>query len=184
MRDYKAETDHEGWYALLVEPGRYSLRGPSDRGARALLEMRHAGAGQELDRDFRLDRAAQKKRTFRGVVRSGERDGPTIARAIVGVAPVDGEGPASEAFAGGDGRFELPRPAGRFLVYARNSEGDLAGYTTVGADHNAEVTIVARPAAIARGRLLDRAGVPWSYARVVLAVLPAISAGDDFRCTA
>ncbi len=178
------ETDQDGRYAFLVEPGWYSLREAFARGARAVPENLHAGAGQEIERDLRIDQAPAKTRTFRGVVRSGGRDGPTIARAIVGVAQVDGEGPASEAFAGSDGRFELPRPSGKLLVYARNSEGNLAGFTVQGEGQTGEATVVVRPSAIAHGRLVDRAGVPWSYARVVLAVLPGVPASDDFEFTA
>ena len=178
------ETDQDGRYAFLVEPGWYSLRGAFARGARAVPENLHAGAGQEIERDLRIDQAPAKTRTFRGVVRSGGRDGPTIARAMVGVAPIEGEGPASAAFADSDGRFELPRPSGKLLVYARNSEGNLAGFTVQGEGQSGEATVVVRPSAIAHGRLVDRAGAPWSYARVVLAVLPGVPASDDFEFTA
>ena len=109
---------------------------------------------------------------MRGVVRKETADGPAIGRAIVVNAPIARKVSSAQVFADGDGRFELPRPYRRMLVYARDPSGSFAGFAIVGDDDGAEVTIVARPAAAARGRVVDGAGLPYDGMRVAYSVWP------------
>ncbi len=64
------------------------------------------------------------------------------------------------------GRFELACPTGRVAFYARNPDGRLAGYTAVDTQEAREIVIVARPAATARGRVVDEKGKPWASLNV------------------
>jgi hypothetical protein len=65
------------------------------------------------------------------------------------------------------GRFVLPCLDGQGVVYARNPEGDFAGYTMIEGDDQADVTIVLQSAAAAQGRFVDAAGKPLSGMTVV-----------------
>lgn len=97
-------------------------------------------------------------------------DGPRIAGAIVVGDPIGARDPESRGSADERGRFELPRPFGKIVVYVRNPEGDLAGCVTVGDDDDAEVTIVAKHAATARGQIVDSAGKPRSGVNVICGI--------------
>ena len=70
----------------------------------------------------------------------------------------------------GAGRFEAERRRKPMIVYARDSEGTLAGLVLVAANEDA-VTISANPAAKASGRIVDRAGKPRSGVRVQCTLL-------------
>ena len=50
--------------------------------------------------------------------------------------------------------------------------GDLAGYTTMAADDEKEITVVARPAVVGRGRLIDEAGKPRVGIRILYSTAP------------
>ncbi len=65
------------------------------------------------------------------------------------------------------GRFEVPCPAGKAIIYGRSPAGDLAGYTVVDGQGDREVAIIAGPAATARGRVVDEDGKPWVSGNVV-----------------
>ena len=76
-------------------------------------------------------------------------------------------GPAEpQGFADDRGRFELPRLFGKLLMYARSPKGELAGYATAGDDDDTGVVVVARPAATARGRVVDSANKPRAGVRI------------------
>ena len=86
-----------------------------------------------------------------------------------------------QVFADGEGRFELPRPYRRVLVYARDGSGKLAGFVMVGENNDAELTIVVQPAAIGRGQVVDGAGVPYDHVRVRYSVWPNGLVVDGFE---
>ena len=87
-------------------------------------------------------------------------DGPPIAGAIVVAEPIGDRIPPVHGLADAAGRFQLYRPFEKAVVYARDSAGDLAGFVTVAEDDDDEISILAGPAAVARGRIVDAAGEP------------------------
>jgi Carboxypeptidase regulatory-like domain len=165
-----SETDKDGRYAFRVRPGNYSLSGPDEFGVTRNVEQLKVGDGQDIERDFRVSSVSLARRPLRGVIRSSQPGGPPIARAIVIGAPLEVRDAISHTFADGDGRFELPRPFGRALIYTRDGTGNLGGFTVVSGEGDSDVTIVARPAAIARGRVVDGSGTPYGNARVAYSV--------------
>ncbi len=90
------------------------------------------------------------------------------------------EGPPSAGPIGSaddQGRFEVLREADKVIIYARSPEGDLAGYVVFDGKDDELITIEARPAATARGRVVDEKGQPWASVEVgylVEAGLPAV----------
>ncbi len=65
----------------------------------------------------------------------------------------------------------------KVIIYARSPEGDLAGYVVFDGKDDDLITIEARPAATARGRVVDEKGRPWASVEVgylVEAGLPAV----------
>ena len=179
-------TDGDGRYAFRVAPGRYDIGGPYYP-----IIMNGEGfkisSGEDVHKDLKLPILALPQRTIRGVVRAGQPGAAPIGRAVVVIEPIDSQDRAFQAFADGDGRFELPRPSGRCLVYARSPTGDLAGMEILGDHGEREVPIMAQPAAIGRGQVVDGAGKPYVQVRVVYAVLPGWEAADGFsgalQCT-
>jgi len=155
------DTDEEGRYAFRVAPGNYQLRGPSLPGAPVPGEDLTIVAAQGIERNFSLPRDFRLWKPVRGVVQAKDAGGPPIAGAVVVVQPVDARIPPVQGYADDQGRFELPDPAGKALVcYARNPEGNLAGYATLGEVDDTEITIVAKPAATAHGQVVDSSGKP------------------------
>ncbi len=66
---------------------------------------------------------------------------------------------------------------GKVIVYARSPAGDLAVCTVIAGDDDRELTLVAGPAATARGRVVDETGKPWASINVgshVEVGLPAV----------
>jgi RNA polymerase sigma factor (sigma-70 family) len=161
-----ADTDSDGRYAFRVGPGEYHLSGPSEPGVNAKSERIKVGDGQDFQRDFKLARLVRPLRMVRGVVRAEKADGPRIAGAIIVVEPIGDRIPPTHGSADDEGRFAVPRPFGAALVYARDPAGNLAGYTTIDADDDGELSIVARPSAVARGRVIDAGGNPLANVRV------------------
>ncbi len=156
-----ADTDSDGRYAFRVGPGEYELTGPREPGVETPSEPIKVVAGQDFQRDFQLPRPVRPVRLARGVVRAGKTDGPPIAGAIVVAEPIGARLPTTRGLADEKGRFEFYRPFDAGLVYARDPAGKLAGYAKVEEDEDAEVVIVAEPAAIARGRVVDQWGMPY-----------------------
>ena len=85
-------------------------------------------------------------------------------------APLEVRDMLSHTFADADGKFELPRPFGRALIYARDGSGNLGGFTVVSDEGDSDITIVVRPAAIARGRVVDASGKSWANVRVAYSI--------------
>ena len=161
-----ADTDSDGRYAFRVGPGEYQLRGPSEPGGRGEEERIKVGASQNFRKDFQIARLVRPVRVLRGVVRAENAGGAPIAGAIIVAEPIGDRIPPTHGSADDEGRFAVPRPFGAALVYARDPAGDLAGYTTIGADDDGELSIVARPSAVARGRVVDAGGKPLADVRV------------------
>ena len=165
-----ALTDRAGRYAFRVPTGNYFLRAPYEFGVTPDVEQLKIEAGQEIQKDLTVTRLALRRRRLRGVVRSNKPDGLPIARAIVVSAPIRFNDQLSQTFTDDDGTFEISLPIGRALVYARDPAGSLAGFAIMNEDADTHVTVVARPAAIARGRVVDRSGVPFSDTRVAYSI--------------
>jgi hypothetical protein len=155
------DTDEEGRYAFRVAPGTYQLRGPILPGSPDSPEDLKIVAAQGIERNFSLPRDSRLWKPVRGVVRAKDAGGPLIAGAIVVVQPIEVRIPPGQGYADDLGHFELPDPGGKAVVYyARNPEGNLAGYATLGEDDDTEITIVAIPAATAHGQVVDSSGRP------------------------
>ena len=126
---------------------------------------------------FQLPRDDRPWGTVRGNVRAGKPGGPPIAGALMTVAQIgsylDAHGDADD-----HGRFEVPCVDGKAVVYARDPEGDLAGYAVVDKVDDREFTIVAGPAATARGRVVDESGKPWASVNVTYTVVVAFDGAD------
>lgn len=179
------ETDGDGRYAFRVGPGTYSIKGPTDPAGRDRpAEQLVVIEDQVVEKDFHLRRQVQLGKLLRGVVHARTADGPVIARAVVVEEPIGARIPPIRGVADDRGRFELPHHVEMALVYARSPLGDLAGYEMADEDRE-EVTILAAPAASARGRVVDAAGKPRAGVTVHYAVLigpeadrPPIAIGD------
>ena len=161
-----ADTDSDGRYAFRVGPGDYQLSGPREGGVHAEAERIKVGEAQNFRRDFQVARLVRPLRLLRGVVRAEKADGPPIVGAIVVAEPIGDRIPPTHGSADDEGRFAVPRPFGAALVYARDPAGNLAGYTTIDADDDGELSIVARTSAVARGRVVDAEGMPLADVRV------------------
>jgi hypothetical protein len=171
------DTDEDGRYAFRVAPGVYRLGGPRQPGDRADSEQLTIVDGQDVERNFHLPRDDRPWKTVRGVVRANEAGGPPIAGAVMVLQTIDVREPPVNGYADDQGRFDLPRVTGKVIVYARNPAGDLAGSAVIDEDDDREVTLVARPAATARGRVVDENGKPWASLDVYYVVeagLPAV----------
>ncbi len=165
-----ADTDEDGRYAFRVATGGYLITGPVAPGEQPRQDELKIATGQEVERNFTIPDAEPPWKTVRGVVRAGDAGGPTIAGALLAVTPIEGRESSAHGDADGLGRFELPCPARKAIVYARNPEGTLAGYEVVDGKDAPEIAIVARPAATARGRVVDQDGKPWVSVNVVYSV--------------
>ena len=161
-----ADTDSDGRYAFRVAPGEYQLSGPREAGGRAETERIKVGDSQNFRKDFQVARLVRPVRMLRGVVRAEKAGGAPIACAIIVAEPIGDRIPPTHGSADDEGRFAVPRPFGAALVYARDAAGNLAGYTTIDADDDGELSIVARPSAVARGRVVDAEGKPRADVRV------------------
>jgi RNA polymerase sigma factor (sigma-70 family) len=176
-----ADTDSDGRYAFRVGPGDYQLTRPRQAGddGETPSEQLKVRDGQEIGRDFQLARQVRPLRYVRGVVRAQKPDGPPIAGAIVAAEPIGARIPPAHGFADENGRFQLYRPFGKGLVYARDPIGNLAGFTIVDADADADLAVVTQPAATARGRVVDAAGKPCKGISVAYAVELPIDEADN-----
>jgi hypothetical protein len=175
------DTDSDGRFAFRVGPGNYELARPGEPGVEAAAEHLKVGEGEEIQRDFRISRSLRQLRAIRGVVRAVRSDGPAIAGAVVFAESKRARTPSGVTDA--QGRFELYRPLGigNSVLYARNAEGDLAGITTVADDDDKEITVVARPAVVGRGRLIDEAGKPRAGTRILYSTAPDLDAPRLFH---
>jgi RNA polymerase sigma factor (sigma-70 family) len=172
-----AVTDEDGRYAFRVAPGTHVLNGPVALWEQPRQEELKIAAGEEIERNFSIPGEEPPWKTVRGVVRAGDASGPPVAGAVLVVAPAKGREASARGDADERGRFELPCPAGKAIVYARNPEGTLAGYVVIDGKDAPQVTIVARPAATARGRVVDEDGKPWASVNIRYSVevgLPAV----------
>ncbi len=165
-----ADTDPDGRYAFRVAPGDYVLTPPYELGGNSRVEQLKVGDGQDIERNFRVSRISLPRRTLRGVIRSSRPDGPPIPRAIVIGAPLEVRDMLSHTFADNEGKFELSSPVGSALIYARDGAGTRGGFTLARGEGDSEVTVVAGPAAIARGRVVDGSGKPYVNVRVAYSV--------------
>jgi Carboxypeptidase regulatory-like domain len=173
-----ADTDNDGRYSFRIGPGDYELIGPRQSDSEPVREQFKVAGGQQIQKDFVLRRVDRPSRTLRGLVRARQLDGPLIAGAIVVGEAIGARHPPTQGSADDRGRFELPRPFGRSFVYGRNPKGDLAGYATAGEDDENEVTIVAKPAATVRGRVVDSTGKPRAGVTVICGMYPHFEAAD------
>ena len=98
------------------------------------------GDSQNFRKDFQVARLVRPLRMLRGIVRAEKADGSPIAGAMVVAEPIGDRIPPTHGTADDEGRFSLPRPFGAALVYARDPAGNLAGYTTIGADDDGELS--------------------------------------------
>ena len=162
-----ADTDPDGRYSFRVGPGDYELIGPSQPGAERFSARLKVAGSQQIQRDFSLRRIERPWRTIRGIVRARVPHGRQIAGAIVIGEPIGARDRESQGTADESGRFELPRSFGKVLVYTRDPKRDLAGYAIIGEDDDNEVTIVAKPDAMVRGRVVDSAGKARAGVHVV-----------------
>jgi hypothetical protein len=162
-----AETDEDGRYTLRVGSGTHRLVGPIVQGRPTRQINLKIAAGKLIEWNFVVPHEEPPWKTVRGVVRTGDAGGAPIAGALLVVAPVDEPVPSVHGDADDQGRFELPCPAGKFIIYARNPENTLASYAVVDNPEGHEVAIVARPATTAHGRVVDQNGKPWASTNVV-----------------
>ena len=137
-------------------PGNYYIAGPQLPGETGKSRVRQ-GQGRTGNRKelspFSPRSAAEASSAALSVPRR-----PTALRSRVqslSVTRCNRMVPTSQAFADGEGRFVLPRPFGIAQIYARDATGKLGGFRGDRRDQNGEVTVVARPAAIAHGRVVD-----------------------------
>ena len=170
------DTDHDGHYTFRVFPGTYTLSGPDPPGGAAAPRSLSLPNAIDIQRDFSLSHLWLPRRTLRGAVRARQPDGPPVGRAIVVNIPIESDILPSQLFADGDGRFEVPRPYRKVLLYARDPSGDVAGVMVVTDETDSDVTLVARPAAIAYGRVVDGKGMPYDTVRVCCALIARRSA--------
>ena len=172
-----ADTDEDGRFAFRVGPGSYRLRGPHIPGVRdGTLDLKVV-AGQQYERNFSLPRDNRPWKTIHGVVRAKDARGAPIADAIMVLEPVGARDPSGQGSADEMGRFEILRKTDKVIIYARSPEGDLAGYLVFDGKDDELITIEARPAATARGRVVDEDGKPWPSVTVRYLVevgLPAV----------
>jgi hypothetical protein len=186
-----ADTDEDGRFAFRVGPGTYMLSGPYVPGELGRQEQLTIVAGRDVERNFGVPGEEPPWKTVRGVVRTGDAGGPTIAGALLVTALLEGHKPNAYGDADDRGRFEMPCPTGKAIVYARNPEGSLAGHAVVVDKDDREITIVTGPATTARGRVVDENGKPWASVNVVYSVevgsaslSQVVLTGDDGRFTA
>ncbi len=156
-----AETDEAGRYALRVGPGTYTISGPNGPGRQGVPERLTILVGRDVERDFTVPAEERPWKTVRGIVRVRTAEGTPLAGARLVVAAAEGNGPDAHGDTDKQGRFEVPCPAGKAIVYARNPEGSLAGYTVADDKDDRDLTIVAGPATTARGRVVDENGKPF-----------------------
>ena len=125
-----ADTDADGRYLFRVGPGNFRLTGPRSTYFPELAqgERLKVADGQNLVRNFQLARQLRPRRFLRGVVRAEKPDGPPIAGAIVVAEPIGARIPPTQGFADDDGTFQLFRPFGNAMVYARDPVRNLAGF--------------------------------------------------------
>ncbi len=172
-----ADTDENGRYAFRVGPGRYQLDGPGRPGDRSEPIELEIVAGRDVERDFHLPRDDRPRRTVRGTVRANDAGGAPIAGAVMVVQPIASRPPEASGYADDRGRFAMPRFTGKVILYARSPAGDFAGYAVIDGDDDQDVALIARPAATARGRVVDEDGKPWASLDVYAVVevgLPAV----------
>jgi RNA polymerase sigma factor (sigma-70 family) len=161
------DTDADGRYAFRVGPGDYDLTDPGARGPGTKPEYLKVGGGNDITRDFQISQSSRPWwQRLRGVVRLSRPGGPPVAGAIVVAEPIGARIPPSHGFADDKGRFELFRPFDRALIYARDPKGNFAGFVSMAVDDDTEVTVVAHPAAMARGRVVDSSGKPRAGVQV------------------
>jgi RNA polymerase sigma factor (sigma-70 family) len=162
------DTDSDGRYAFRVGPGEYELTGPGLHGPGTKPEHLKVADEKDITRDFQSSQGSRPWwQRLRGVVRLIRPGGPPIAGAIVVAEPRGGARvPPSHGFTDEKGRFELFRPFDRALIYARDPKGYFAGYVAKGVDDDTEVTVVAHPAAMAVGRVVDSSGKPRAGVQV------------------
>jgi hypothetical protein len=166
-----AETDEAGRYELRLGPGPYHLKGPPP-GAREELVV---GEEEEVVRDFHLPHLARG--LVSGEVRRAGGEGRSVANAVVLAYSVVPGHAWLETVADGEGRFSGERWRDRMLVYARDPEGAEAGCTEI-AEQDEAVTVEVRPAATARGKVVDREGAPLSNENVFCRMKLALRDGS------
>jgi beta-lactamase regulating signal transducer with metallopeptidase domain/protocatechuate 3,4-dioxygenase beta subunit len=159
---FSATSDAEGHYRLRVPTGRFELTGP-DR-LRAPLQVE---AGKRIERNFHV--AGPDRRAITGTVRAKHLDGKPVAGAIVRGESIHGHerGRGFEAVADEEGRFRSERWATPMIIYARSTDGSLAGFATIG-PFEMDETVEISPAGSLNGRVVDRAGAPVPGRRVQL----------------
>jgi hypothetical protein len=176
------EIDEDGQYAFRVGPGDYILWStavsPTPKNAEEIQVLPDV---PEIRRDLTME-PEDFSATIRGVVRSGGPDGPPVAGArIIAVSTkdrwLDILGEADE-----HGRFATPFPAGKVALYARDPDGSRAGYAVADTTGGREALVVIRPAATARGRVVDKDGRPWASTKISYVCTIFFESGRDPAC--
>ena len=153
--------DEAGHYQIRLGPGQYLIMKPYTNGT---VDLR-VGTEKEVVRDFLSVDAIKSSRTMKGVAieKSANGDKP-IPGALVEYAT--SRTSVNRTFADDRGMFQFnDLPEVPVLVYVRNKEGTLAGFTSVDKDFN-NVRASASQASRVRGRVVDEQGEPLAGRQV------------------
>jgi hypothetical protein len=138
-----AKTDDDGYYRIRIGPGNYELMAPG--GAKTFLRIQQE---EKVEQNFHVVR--MPRAVLQGLVVDGQ--GKSIAGAHV-------RGAGFEITADGDGKFALERQTTQMRLHARNGDGTLASFTSLGED-DAYIKIVLVPAGQIKGTVVGKNGKP------------------------
>ena len=157
-----AAIDAKGHYQFRIGPGQYSIWRPYSKGKVDLI----VESEKEIVRDF-SEANGNPSRTMKGVAteESATGDKP-IPGAFVEFATTARGHSADRTLADDQGVFHFTGVTdGPALVYVRNKEGTLAGFTFVDKDFS-DVRAAASKASHVRGRVVDERGQPLAGRQV------------------
>jgi RNA polymerase sigma factor (sigma-70 family) len=146
-------TDKKGHYQIRVCPGDYQIWGPGTPHENLTVH-----AEKRIEMNFEVARLPRGRLT--GTVLPVDGGKKPVAKALVKGESIGNLGHAGfETIADATGCFEAERWRDQMCIYASSPDGTLAGFMTIGEDDQ-DVKIRISPAAIAKGRLLDKDGKP------------------------